>query len=320
VNKPSLSIIIISYDMPRQLENTLYSLSTEHQQNVNDDDYEVIIVENCSNNTLSDLSIKKLPKNFRYILREECGVSPVPALNQGFAESKGETIGILLDGARMLTPRVIEHVLASNRMFKNPIVAVPAYHIGEHEHENYNTGREKEEQELLKDSNWKKDGYELFNHACNSIANPRGYFHPLMECNALFCSRESFKAINVGNDAFNLLGGGSYNLHLYRSLGLNTDQALVILPGEGSFHQFHSGVTTSKNQANRSTLLTQFNEQLNSHWGGQYKALAREPILFGNIPKQAHRFMQTACDNGMKRFNRFERFDERPWPDDARTN
>src|SRR5690554_3967354 len=98
--------------MPRQLLNTIYSLSPQHQKNVSSDDYEIIVVENKSSHCADENKIKALGSNIKYYLRDEKGVSPAPAINFALSKTQGDFIGLLIDGARMVTPRVIEYALA----------------------------------------------------------------------------------------------------------------------------------------------------------------------------------------------------------------
>ena len=69
--------------MPRQALNTLYTLSGEYQQNVNESDYEIIAVENRSECNIDEVELQKLRGNFRYFLREESLPTPVNAINFG---------------------------------------------------------------------------------------------------------------------------------------------------------------------------------------------------------------------------------------------
>jgi len=309
-----LSIIVIVYKMRRQAYNTLYSLSTAYQRNTAAN-YEVIVVENHSDENLSADYINSLPGNFRYFLRDEPGVSPVPALNFAFAQCRGTMLGLLIDGARMLSPRVLEHALTLQRAFDHPLIVVPGYHLGAEQHDAANPARAATEQEELASLNWREDGYRLFTQACFSPGNSRGYFHPLMECNALFCTKKSFSEIGGADPRFDLAGGGSINLHIYRSLGMQPSNRLIVLPGEGNFHQYHGGVTTQASD-NRQDKLQAFRAQLNNFWGGQYKALSREPLLFGNVGYSAQRFLQQSCNAGMERFARLSAEGKPAWPDD----
>lgn len=309
-----LSIIVIVYRMRRQAYNTLYSLSTAYQRNTTGN-YEIIVVENRSDENMSLDDIESLPGNFRYFLREEPGVSPVPAVNFALEQCRGAMIGLLIDGARMLSPRVLEHALALRRTFDHPLVVVPGYHLGVEQHNTAVPSRAATEQDELAKLGWRDDGYRLFTQACFSPGNARGYFHPLMECNALFCSKQSFIEIGGADPRFDLPGGGSINLHIYRSLGMQARNRLVVLPGEGNFHQYHGGVTTTAVD-NRTATLESFKQQLNNLWDGQYKALSREPILFGNIGSSALRFLELSCNAGMQRFARLTAEGRPAWPDD----
>lgn len=310
-----LSIIVIVYRMRRQAYNTLRSLSTAYQRNTTAN-YEVVVVENRSDENLEPDRVESLPGNFRYFLRDEPGISPVPAVNFAFAQCRGAMIGLLIDGARMLSPRVIEHTLSMRRAFERPLVVVPGYHLGTEQHDTAGPARAAAEQDELEKLDWQADGYRLFTQACFSPGNARGYFHPLMECNALFCPRSSFEEISGADPRFDLAGGGSINLHIYRSLGMQPANKLIILPGEGNFHQYHGGVTTSA-IADRQATLASFNNQLNSFWDGKYRALSREPLLFGNVGASAQRFLQVSCQAGIDRFNRLAAEGKPAWPDDA---
>ncbi len=63
---PILSIIVVAYDMARQVQNTLLSLASGYQRGVAEADYEVLVVENDSANLIADDFIQSLPANFRY--------------------------------------------------------------------------------------------------------------------------------------------------------------------------------------------------------------------------------------------------------------
>ena len=70
---PALSVIVIGYSMSEQLQRTLLTLAADYQQQLNADDYEVIVVENSSADNLAAATVAQLPANFRYFLREEPG-------------------------------------------------------------------------------------------------------------------------------------------------------------------------------------------------------------------------------------------------------
>jgi hypothetical protein len=313
--KPVVSVLVTVFDMPVQAMNTLMSLQADYQFDAPEHDYEVIVVENKSSNCLNGKDVEALGKNFHYFLREESGVSPAAAINFAATHAQGQYVGLVIDGARMLSPGVIKYVLAATRMYDAPLVAVPGYELKSPVSATAPQRTEWEKSQLTS-IDWNNNGYRLFEQAQFSEGNLQGYFHPLMECSALFCQRSAFEQIGGANIEFNKPGGGSLNLHIYRSLGLISRAQLVILPGEGSFHQFHSGVTT-RSYEDRERTITEFNDQLNSFWDGQYKALTREPIYLGKVCAAAQPFLQRSCENGINRHKRFSGSHEDPWIDDS---
>lgn len=316
-----LSVIVIVYNMPRQAMNTLYSLSARYQKNVSLDDYEVIVVENKSTNILDKQKVLDLGDNFKYFLRNESGVSPVPAVNFGYEQAKGNIIGLIIDGARMVTPRVIEYALLAFRMSKEALVMVPGYHLGEQDQKFHIDTGHSEEKEIakLQTLHWQENGYRLFQFSAWSSSNQRGYFQPMQECSCIFTSRTNFEAIGKADTRFDLPGGGSINLHIYRSLGMLPQSKLFVLPGEGSFHQFHGGITTQQLTDNdaRQATLKKFDEQLDNIWKGKFKALTREPLMLGAVTRWAQPFLAKASEFASTRFNRLTLNQKPFWDDDV---
>lgn len=315
---PLLSIIVIVHDMPRQALNTLRSLDAAHQRDVDPDDYEVVVVENRSPRTLDAADVAALPGRFRYVLRDEPGVSPAAAINDGFARARGRCIGLMIDGARMVTPGVVHHVLAANRITADALVAVPGYHLGDHEHQLHATHgyTEHREQELLRAIGWERDGYGLFAISCLSGANRHGIFHPFMECNCMFLPRDVFRDIGQADERFDLPGGGALNLAIYRLAALHPRTKLFVLPGEGSFHQLHGGVTTSE-VPDREALLHRIRNQLHEILGCPFKAPKIQPTLLGPVGPAALRHLRFSVEQGLARYQAFAERDEDPHADDA---
>ncbi|MEZ5436417.1 MAG: glycosyltransferase family 2 protein [Pseudomonadales bacterium] len=303
---PQLSIIVVVYRMSRQAMNTLYSLSAQYQRNVCETDYEVLVMENLSADSLNAHDIAALGSNFRYFPRQETSVSPVNAINEGFHEAKAPFIGLIVDGARIVTPRVVEYALAVARSSENPLLATPTFNLGPYLHyQNQNfCYTEETEKQLLSQANWKQNGYRLFDISNLGEANPRGLFQPFMESNCYFTSKNNFAAIGYADERFQLPGGGSLNLHMFRSIGmLEQCTHYWMMLGEGSFHQFHHGVTTAQEDG-RDEKLLQFREQLESIWQGRFPALEREPLLIGSANSHAQPFLRYSTERGQIRFNR----------------
>lgn len=317
MSKPLLSIIVIAYDMPRQALNTLISLSPAYQQGVEAADYEVILVENRSKRNMDAAAIAALPGNFHYFLRDESGVSPAAAINFGFAQARGQFIGLMIDGARMVTPGVVQNVLMAFALHESAMVAVPGYHLGENEQQFHLTHgyTEEKEQALLDEIDWQRNGYSLFDISCLSGANPNGVFHPFMECNCLFMSAEVFREIGQADERFDLPGGGALNLCIYRKVAMHPRTRFFMLPGEGSFHQLHGGVTTSEVEK-REAILRRQNEQLTQLLGQPFRSPSVEPILLGKVPSSALRYLQHSAERGIHRARRFAEHNEELYADE----
>ncbi len=317
---PTLSIIVIGYRMSRQLENTLYTLSIHYQRNVKQADYEVIVVENESDDEIDESIINALGANFHFYKRKETSTSPVSAVNFAFERCHGEFICLIIDGARMVTPRTIEYALMAYKISKNAIAMVPGYHLGSREQhlhgEDYSFSRD---QELLDSIDWQNNGYLLFTISTFSNGNRRGYLQPMMECSCVFASRGNFARIEYADKRFSLPGGGGINLHIYRSLGMLPGSKLFVLPGEGSFHQFHGGVTTSSDPS-RAQTMERYNRQLNELWPGGFQALRREPILLGAVTQWANDLLQRSSQLAQRRFGRLVEQQKPSWPDDEMLN
>lgn len=316
--KPHISVIVIVYKMARQAMNTLYSLSMDYQRNINADDYEVIVVENQSSAVMDETAIRQLNGNFRYFLRQESSQSPVGAINFGFEQATGTSICLMIDGARMVTPRILEFALHAQRISPHCLVSVPGYNLGaqdqrfhkEHQHD------EIIEQQLLERIQWQQNGYRLFDIASIGGANPKGFFHPLMECNCVFTSADNFKRIGGANPDFQLPGGGSINLHIYRQLGLlEQSKHYFLMAGEGSFHQFHGGITTAQ-WDDLDEVLESHRTQLHSYWEGGFHSLRREPLLLGAVSSHAQRFLHYSAQQAKQRFARLKKHGKLAWADD----
>ncbi len=314
--KPTLSIIVIGFRMSRQLENTLQSLSCVYQRNCNPDSYEVVVVENSSDDCLSNSFVNSLSGHFRYYLREEVSNSPVPAVNFAFEKCRGNFIGLIIDGARMLSPRVIEHALLASNASNNAVVMVPGYHIGSQEqHLHSDSYTFEQDQQLLDSIRWQTNGYRLFEISTFSNGNRRGFLQPMMECSCVFAAYANFEKIGFADRRFMLVGGGAINLHIYRSLGMLKDSRLFVLAGEGSFHQFHGGATTSHDDQ-RENLMAQYMEQLNECWPDGFQALRREPTLLGCISGEANSALASSCEFAQTRMDRLRSTNKPLWPDD----
>ncbi len=317
---PKLTIIVIVYNMARQAMNTLYSLSARHQHNVGEDDYEIIVVENASANMLDPSALKQLGNNIHYLRRNEAGVSPAAAINAGFKLANSDYVGLMIDGARMATPRIVEYALTAKRLSANSLVAAPSFNLGPTlQHLNIDHSYdETTEENLLKQCRWQANGYRLFDISCIGEANPRGLFQSFMESNCYFSSYSNFSDIGFSDEAFQFPGGGGLNLHMFRSIGeLKQCERYFLMAGEATFHQFHGGVST-RQMEDREAMLIPPRIQLESYWGNKpFQALEREPVLLGAVSSYAQPFMKFSSKRAQKRFKRLSENNIPYWKDDV---
>ena len=302
--RPRLSIIVIVYDMVSQAKNTLYSLSADYQDQVDADAYEVIVVENRSKNVMGKAAALQYGKNYRYFLREETSKSPANAICYGVKQARGEYIAIMIDGARMLTPGVVRYILAAHRLSKNAFVAVPGYHLGhELQQEAVKSGyNETVESGLIRRINWPENGYRLFEIACFSGTCSNGFFNPIAESNCFSVRKSLYEATGGCDVRFDLPGGGLINLDVYKRFCEMPEVTLILLPGEGTFHQYHGGVSTGMaHDELHKKLLPAFHQQYRDIRSKSFMASMKKAVYLGEISDYAQPFIAFSSEKALSR-------------------
>jgi len=312
-----VSIVVIFHRIPRQADNTLYSLSVRHQRHVTEDDYEIIVVENSSDAEYGESRARAHGANVRYFHRREEGVSPVSAVNFGFEQARAPLVGFMIDGAHMVTPRVVENALRAARLHPAPLVTVPAHHLGSVEqHFNKSAGYDEQiEERLLAESKWKEDGYVLFDIGCWSGANPNGFFSPFIESSAIFCTRAMFESIGRADVRFDGPGGGVVNQDIYMRLCRVPGSRLIVLASEGSFHQFHGGVSTTEVEG-RDALIEKLRRQHATIRGHDLVGHDREPLILGTFSRQGLRYLKRSAELGHLRHHMCMAEGRDEWPNE----
>ena len=288
--RPKLSIIMIVHRMPEQAARTLLSLSPGYQRGVAAGDYEVIVVENPSDRLLGAQAAGPV----RYHLRPEAAKSPVAAVNFGVAQARADHVAILIDGARMLSPGVVAQTLAALRADPGAAVSAPGYHLG-HELQQVavNKGHDAATDRALLDSiGWPADGYRLFEVAVLSGSCRQGFFKPHAESNFLALSRRKFQALGGMDARYDDFGGGMANPAFYRRLLDTPGTPLYLLFAEGTFHQFHGGITTNTPEAERAAIMQAIKAQDEGFRGADTTLPANIPFLFGAAHPGIYRFFE----------------------------
>ncbi|HML10863.1 MAG TPA: sulfotransferase family 2 domain-containing protein, partial [Stellaceae bacterium] len=230
----------------REAPRSLYSLSAAYQRHIEPRDYEVIVVDNGSDPPFDRDIIKRLSGNFRVIRLDRAPRSPAHAVNVGLAAARGQVIGVMIDGARIVTPCLLHFGVHGVRLYERAIVTPLGWYLGyDYQPWSMLSGHDQAyEDGLLAASKWQEDGYALFDIATMDGPSEDGWFAPLNESSALFLSRETWDQLAGMDERFDLPGGGLVNLDTFcRALEL-PDAQLVVLLGEGTFHQAHGGAAS----------------------------------------------------------------------------
>jgi glycosyltransferase involved in cell wall biosynthesis len=246
--KPKISVILVAYKMSREVPKTLASLAINYQQNIKEQDYEIILVENFSDDLLDSKALSEKYPNLRYFLNTINPSSPAYALNYALKKSRGLHIAFCIDGARMFSPGVLDGISKVASLYKNYVLAVHSFHLG-YEVQNLSVpkGYNKEvEDKLLESVSWLDNGYRLFEISVFATSSSGGWFSSIAESNCIVMPKKSALVLNGYCEDFITLGGGYANLDFYKRAQALSNHQLVYLLGEGTFHQVHGGVATNK--------------------------------------------------------------------------
>lgn len=243
-----LSVVVVVYNMRREAERTLQSLSRSYQNEVEDLDYEVIVVENGSapENRLGESFVRSFGPEFSYLdLGADATPSPTVALNRGIEIARGRAIALMIDGAHVLSPGVLRLGVAGLAAYEPAIVATQQWYLGPGQQPDMvDAGYdEAHEDDLFASIGWPADGYRLFE--VSHFIGDRDWFDGFPESNCLFVPRAQLEQSGCLDDSFSVPGGGYANLELFERLGGSPGVTVVSLLGEGSFHQVHGGTTTN---------------------------------------------------------------------------
>jgi len=288
--QPIISIVMVIFNMAREIKRTLHSLTSTYQVDVSGQDYEVVVVDNGSSTPLSVDYVKSFGSNFNYHYIEDALPSPAPAINFGVRQSRGRAVGIMIDGARILSPGIIKYALQAFRTFQNPVVATLGWHLGPdlQNHSVLDGYNQQVEDQLLASINWPKDGYRLFEISALASSSKEGWFMPQAESNCLFMLRETFDNMGGYEERFNTPGGGLVNLDMYTRACELPDAELVVILGEGNFHQIHGGIATNVSETMNRALWQEWQELYFKIRQKEYTVPLRRPDHFiGHMPQQA---------------------------------
>ena len=289
--KPEVSVVVVVYNMPREAPRMLHSLSADYQRGIDPDDYEVIVVDNGSNPPFDPKTIQDLAGNFRLLRVEPAPASPAQAVNRGLAEARGDVIGVMIDGARIVTPGLLHFARHGVRLHDKAAVATLGWYLG-HDFQAWSMqcGYDRAREDALLDSiDWPDDGYRLFEIGTMDESSVDGWFQPIAESNALFLRREFWELLGGFEERFDAPGGGLVNLDTFGRALEWPDAELVILLGEATFHQLHNGTNTNAPPDRQRDNWSGWASQYASIRGRPYAVPRprRPPTYIGTLPQPA---------------------------------
>jgi glycosyltransferase involved in cell wall biosynthesis len=286
-----LSVILISYNMAREIPRTLRGLSRSYQQGAQDLDYEVLLVDNGSPVPLDEASWADVDVPVKLIRIENASPSPAGAINIALEQASGEIVCLMIDGAHLLTPGVFRQALASYSAFENAVVAIRYFYLGMDEQTvSVAKGYDQQaENQLLERIKWPEDGYRLYeiSTALRAGAKRLNWFNRMFESNCLFMKRSHFETQGGADERFDLPGGGFLNLDIFKRAVDAPGVTPVQIIGEGCFHQYHGGTTTNSSGAKRDNHLDGFRQQYKDIRGDDRVMTESSFIYMGHMPTNA---------------------------------
>jgi glycosyltransferase involved in cell wall biosynthesis len=287
-----LSIVVVCYNMARELPRTLRSLHRSYQKQSEHLEYEVLVIDNGSDPPLGAGVVESFGPEFRYHYLEDPPPSPAYALNYGAEASTGEVLCLMVDGATLLSPGSFHKVRRCFLAYDWPVVALRYFFLGPGEqNETIRQGYSREvEDRLLERIDWSRDGYRLF-----EISTPlrfpgqkkTSWMDKIIESNCLWMRRETFVEIGRCDERFDYPGGGFMNIDLFQRAANHPGTELILLIGEGVFHQLHGGTTTNVDPDHRDAEVEKYRQQYQAIHGRDMVQTAADFYYFGHLPTES---------------------------------
>ena len=288
-----LTVVAVFYNMRREAARTLHSLSRRYQEGIDDVSYEVIVVENGSDpdQRLGSEFVSGFGPEFRYLdIGSDAEPSPVAALNRGIRAGRGRAFALMIDGAHVLTPGVLQFGLAGLHTYSPAVVVTQQWYVGPGQQgDAMDDGYDQEyEDRLFESIRWPSAGHRLFE--ISHFVGDRDWLDGVWESNCMFVPRAQLEQVGCFDESFSMPGGGYANLELYERLGSSPGVTVCTILGEGSFHQVHGGTTTNQTDAaERRSRVFGYSRHYAELRGRPFKGPGKPIHFVGRLPNQASR-------------------------------
>jgi hypothetical protein len=286
MSAPKLSLVVIAYNMARELPRTIRSLSPDMQRDIDPDDYEIIVVDNGSTSPFDEAECRRWGGNISFHRLPDAPASPARAINHGLELARGDLIGVCIDGARMATPRLLATALEAARIHRRPVIGTLAFHLGPDIQKRSVVSHgycQRMEDDLLASIDWPADGYRLFGISVFGGSSADGWFVLPVETSALFLVREQWTDLGGYDENFVQPGGGLVNLDTWARACADPAGRPILLLGEATFHQYHGGAMTGSSESKWPI----FHAEYVKIRGCPFKRPQGVPLLVGKLSPEA---------------------------------
>jgi glycosyltransferase involved in cell wall biosynthesis len=293
-----LSIVVNFYNNQREADNTLHSITRAYQKVQPGTPYEVIALDNGSSQPLSPERVKAFGPEFRYRFISTSSVSPVEAINAACRDAAGDELLVVIDGAHILSPSILNRTMEAFSLFPSPFVATVPFHLGpKHQNQSVEEGYDQvAEDRTLRQYDWKQNGYELFKVAGAFADASGGWFGCLLESGCFGMRKIDYLTLGGFDERFQTPGGGLANLDIFNRALSRKDFEYVVLLGEGTFHQFHGGVASNATAETHPWPV--FHEEYLRIRGTPYQQVFRRPYHLGVIRNEALHVVKASAEAG----------------------
>ena len=263
-------IVVGAHNMPSQVRRTLISLTPTYQAS-RLENIHICLIDNSLSSHVIHQDLNFSPWTFEF--------SSIPFSNKPIhhlidtriKSSSEDIVGVLIDGARLVSNQVIDHACHIITLSPFNIVSVPNYQLGScMQMRNPLAVDDKFNEKLLKSINWPHSNCSDLIRI-SSMESHAGSDIPLFETNCLFVSRYLYNLVGGFDYSFRRSDGGFASADLFSRLVNLSNSRLYILHKEGSFHQFHGGTTTADAYKT---------EKLLKEMTREYLAIRKKPFSF----------------------------------------